>query len=98
MARFFACWSLRVTLMSLLLRYWTVIVLWTSLQISIRTSVFNYPLSPSALSIFGCIVIIYLVIVFREVGFLYYKSIATAAQVQFTSKEGFYLFSILLSR
>jgi len=62
-ACFFACWSFRVTLMSSLLRCWIVIVLWTSLRIFIRTSISNYPLSPSAFSIFGCIVIIYPVVV-----------------------------------
>jgi hypothetical protein len=37
---------------------------------------FNYPLNPSTLSIFSYIIIIYPVIVFREMGSLYYKNIA----------------------
>ena len=47
---------------------------------------------------FGYIVIIYPVVVFKRVGSLYYKSAAIVAQVQFASKEGFYLFLILFSR
>jgi len=84
--------------MSPLLRYWTVTALWTSLQISIRTSVSNYPLSSSAFSIFGYIIIIYPVVVFRGVGSLCYRSAATAAQVRFAYRGGFYLSSILFSR
>jgi len=72
--------------------------LWTSLRIFIRTSVSNYPLSSSAFSIFGCIVIVYPVIVFRGVGSLYYRSAATVAQVRFAYRGGFYLSSILFSR
>jgi len=53
--------------------------LWTSLRIFIRTSVSNCPLSSSAFSIFGYIVIIYPVVVFRGVGSLYYRSAAIAA-------------------
>ena len=89
--------SLRVTLISPLLRYQTIIALQTSLQISVRTSISNYPLSPSTFSVFSYIIIIYPVIIFRGVGTLYYRSAATAAQVRFAGKEGFYLFSILLS-
>jgi len=84
--------------MSPLLRYWTTTASWTSLRISVRTSVSNCPLSPSAFSIFGYIVIICPDIVFRGVGSLCCKGVATAAQVRFAGKEGFYLFSILLSR
>ena len=75
----FTCWSLRVTLMSPLLRCWTVIASWTSLRISIRTSISNYPLSPSTFSIFSYIIIIYPDIVFRGVGSLYYRSAAIVA-------------------
>jgi hypothetical protein len=75
----FAYWSLRVTLISPLLRCWTIIALWTSLQISIRTSVFNCPLSPFAFSVFSYIIIIYPDIVFKGVGFLYYKNAVTVA-------------------
>jgi hypothetical protein len=69
-ARSFACWSFRVTLMSPLLRCWTTIALWTSLYIFVRISVSNCPLSSSAFSVFGCIVIICPVIVLRGVGSL----------------------------
>ena len=67
------------------------------MRISIRTSVFNYSLSSSAFSIFGRIVIIYPVVVFRGVGSLYYRSAATAAQVRFAYRGGFYLSLILFS-
>ena len=90
--------SLRVTLISPLLRYRTIKALQTSLQISIRTSISNCPLSPSTFSIFGRIIIIYPDIVFRGVGSLCCKSAAIAAQVRFAGKGGFYLFLILLSR
>ena len=89
--------SFKVTLISLLLRYQTIIVLQTSLQISIRTSISNYPLSLSTFSIFSYIIIIYLVIAFKGVGSLYYRNTAMAAQVRFASKGGFYLFLIFLS-
>ena len=78
-ARSFTCWSLRVTLMSPLLRYRTATASWTSLRISVRTSVSNCPLSPSTFSIFGRIIIIYPDIIFRGVGPLYYGSAATVA-------------------
>ena len=78
-ARSFACWSLRVTLISPLLRCQTVTASWTSLQISVRTSVSDCPLSPFAFSVFSYIVIVCPVIVFRGVGSLYYKSTAIAA-------------------
>ena len=78
-ARSFAYWSLRVTLISPLLRCRTATASWTSLRISVRTSVSDCPLSPSTFSVFGRIVIIYPDIVFRGVGSLYYRSAATAA-------------------
>ena len=78
-ARSFACWSLRVTLISPLLRCRTAIASWTSLRISVRTSVSDCPLSPSAFSVFGRIVIVCPDIVFRGVGSLYCGSAATAA-------------------
>jgi len=84
--------------MSPLLRCRTVTALWTSLRISIRTSVSDCPLSPSAFSVFGYIVIVYPVVVLRGVGSLYCRSAATAAQMRFAGEEGFCLFSILLSR
>jgi len=56
-----------------------VTALWTSLQISVRTSVSNYPLSSSTFSVFGYIVIIYPVVVFKGVGSLCYRSAAIAA-------------------
>jgi len=83
--------------MSPLLRCWTITALWTSLQIFIRTSISNYPLSPSTFSVFSYIVIIYPVVVLRGVGSLSYGSAAMAAQVRFAGKGGFYLFLILLS-
>ena len=78
-ARSFTYWSLRVTLISPLLRYRTAIASWTSLRISIRTSISDCPLSPSAFSVFSYIVIIYPDVVFRGVGSLYYGSAATVA-------------------
>jgi len=84
--------------MSLLLRCWTATALWTSLRISVRTSVSDCPLSSSAFSVFGCIVIVCPVVVFRGVGSLCCGSAATAAQVRFACGGGFYLSSILFSR
>jgi len=75
----FAYWSLRVTLISPLLRCRIIMVLWTFLRIFIRTSVSDCPLSPSAFSIFGYIIIIYPDVVFRGVGSLYYRGAAMAA-------------------
>ena len=89
--------SFRVTLISLLLRYQTITALQTSLRISIRTSISNYPLSPSTFSIFSYIIILYPVIILRGVGSLYYRNIVIVAQVRFTSKGEFYLFLIFPS-
>jgi hypothetical protein len=94
----FTYWSFRVTLISPLLRCWTIIALWTSLRISIRTSISNCPLSSSTFSIFSRIMIIYPVIILRGVGSLCYGSAATAAQERFAYRGGVYLFLILFSR